>query len=257
MYSKGLGWLLHVLLLTSHWTVLLHIPGSGAFLLNISMTCVTNLHIFAHQVHPFVVMVFPEGSGLSQQDDLPRSTALENGSRNMTKGSRCCLGLQIPKISIRSSVWGTCKSEQQVRSVAAPPRAWQDLKEVMLMIFWLINICLFITNIKTCWLMMICFLKQDCMTVCSLWSQNCIRFSQFASKLMIHILIKFSLCGRTGSFECRCVWFDQIFSAVFHHLHTFLALKYLNIKWSLSYYWLVLFDQVKLERGNSQSGSIN
>ena len=40
-----------------------------------NLTRVTYLNIVADQVHPFMAMVFPDGSGLFQQDNAPCHTA--------------------------------------------------------------------------------------------------------------------------------------------------------------------------------------
>ena len=42
---------------------------------DVSLTRVTYLNIVADQVHPFMAMVFPDGSGLFQQDNAPCHTA--------------------------------------------------------------------------------------------------------------------------------------------------------------------------------------
>ena len=42
---------------------------------DVSLTRVTYLDIAADQVHPFMAMVFPDGSGLFQQDNAPCQTA--------------------------------------------------------------------------------------------------------------------------------------------------------------------------------------
>lgn len=56
------------------------------------------VHIVADQVHPSMAVVFPDGSGLLHQDIVPGHTAkmLKNSFRNMTKSSKCFIGLQIP-----------------------------------------------------------------------------------------------------------------------------------------------------------------
>ena len=42
---------------------------------DVNLTRVTKLNIVADQVHPFMAMVFPDGSGLFQQDNAPSHTA--------------------------------------------------------------------------------------------------------------------------------------------------------------------------------------
>ncbi len=53
-----------------------------------------------------------------------------NGLRNMTKSSRCYLGLQIPKISIWLSIYGMSWTS---KSDPALPHTSQDLKDLLLM----------------------------------------------------------------------------------------------------------------------------
>ena len=57
------------------------------------MTCATYLNIVADQVHPFMVMVFLDGSGLFQQGNASCHTA--HIVRNMTKG--VALALEFPR----------------------------------------------------------------------------------------------------------------------------------------------------------------
>ena len=38
---------------------------------DVNLTCVTYLNIIAEQVHPFRAMVFPDASGLFQEDNAP------------------------------------------------------------------------------------------------------------------------------------------------------------------------------------------
>ena len=55
------------------WETLL--LGNGpAIHVDINLTRVTSLNIAADQVHPFMAMVFPDGSGLFQQDNAPCHT---------------------------------------------------------------------------------------------------------------------------------------------------------------------------------------
>ena len=42
---------------------------------DVNLTRVTHLNILADQVHPFMAMVFPDDSGLFQQDNAPCHTA--------------------------------------------------------------------------------------------------------------------------------------------------------------------------------------
>ena len=46
-----------------------------AIYVGVNLTRVTSLNIVADQVHPFMAMVFPDGSDLFQQDNAPCHTA--------------------------------------------------------------------------------------------------------------------------------------------------------------------------------------
>lgn len=59
---------------------------------DVHLTWTTYLNIIADQVHPFMAMVFLDGSGLFQ-DNAPL---------------RCLFGLQIHQISIQSTICGMC-----------------------------------------------------------------------------------------------------------------------------------------------------
>ncbi|KAF7654794.1 hypothetical protein LDENG_00064660, partial [Lucifuga dentata] len=89
--------------------VLLGNLGSCIYV-DVTLTCTTYLNIVANQVHTFMAMVFPDGSGLFQRDNASATLLkmFRNGLRNMTKSSRCRLGLQIPQISIQPSICGIC-----------------------------------------------------------------------------------------------------------------------------------------------------
>ena len=80
-----------------------------------NLTRVTYLNIVAyHQVHLFMAMAFPDGSGLFSRIMRPATlhTLFGNGLRNMMKCSRCCPGLQILQISIRLSICGMCWNDK-------------------------------------------------------------------------------------------------------------------------------------------------
>lgn len=76
-------------------------PGTHV---RVTLTRTTYLNIVADQLHPAMATVFPDGSGLFHSFIRMMCSASANlcmgGSRNMIKSSRCCLGLQIPQISI-------------------------------------------------------------------------------------------------------------------------------------------------------------
>ena len=42
---------------------------------DVTLTCTANLNIVGAQVHPFMATVFPDGSGLFQQDNAPCHSA--------------------------------------------------------------------------------------------------------------------------------------------------------------------------------------
>ncbi|MCI4377385.1 hypothetical protein PGIGA_G00202980 [Pangasianodon gigas] len=60
--------------------------GPGIYV-SATLTRTTYLNIVADQVHPFMATVFPNGSGLLQQDNVPCHTAklFRNSLRNMTE----------------------------------------------------------------------------------------------------------------------------------------------------------------------------
>ena len=69
---------------TSRWrecdalvNVLLGNPGflKASINVDVNLTRVTYLNIVADQAHPFMAMLFPDGSGLFQQDNAPCHTA--------------------------------------------------------------------------------------------------------------------------------------------------------------------------------------
>ncbi len=76
--------------------------GSGIHV-DVALTCKTYVKIIADHIHPFRVIVFPDGSRLIQHDNAAYYTAkteqngFRNGLRIMMNNSRCYLGLQIPQ----------------------------------------------------------------------------------------------------------------------------------------------------------------
>lgn len=76
---------------------------------NVTLTCTTNLTIVLNHVLSFMEMVVPHGCGLLQQDNAPCYKAkLVLVWFEQHNELRCWLVLQIPEISIQSSIWGMC-----------------------------------------------------------------------------------------------------------------------------------------------------
>ncbi len=83
--------------------------GSGIHVA-FTLTRSTYLQLLQTTCSPFMAALFTDGSGLFQLDNAPCHTAetVKNGLRNMTKSSRCCLGLQFPQMSRLLSIYGMC-----------------------------------------------------------------------------------------------------------------------------------------------------
>ena len=100
------------------------------------MTRVTYLNIVADQVHPFMTMVFPDGSSLFQQDNAPCHTA-HIVREWFEEHDEVFMVLpwppNSPDLNPIEHLWDVL--DQQVRSTAAPPQNLQDLKDLLL-IFW-------------------------------------------------------------------------------------------------------------------------
>ena len=103
---------------------------------DVNLIRVTSLNIVADQVHPFMAMVFSDGSGLFQQDNAPCHTAhivwewFEEHDEVFTV---LPWPPNSPDLNPIEHLWDVL--DRQVRSTAAPPRNLQDLKDLLLM-FW-------------------------------------------------------------------------------------------------------------------------
>ena len=98
---------------------------------DVTLTRTTYLNIVADQVHPFMAMVFPDGSGLFQQDNAPILQKLfRNGLRSMTEFKVLTWPPNSPDLNPIEHLWDVLK--KQVRSMEAPPRNLQDLKDLLL-----------------------------------------------------------------------------------------------------------------------------
>ena len=116
--------------------VLLGNPGSGHSFERQFDTC----HLPKHRCRPGTplqntkAMVFPDGSGLFQQDNAPCRTAhivrewFEEHDEMFTV---LLWPPNFPDINLIEHLWDLL--DRQVRSTAAPPRNFQDLKELLLM----------------------------------------------------------------------------------------------------------------------------
>ena len=107
-----------------------------AIYVDVNLTRVTYLNIVADQVHPFMAMVFPDGSGLFQQDNAPCHTAhlvREWFEEHDEVFMVLPWPTNSPDLNPIEHLWDVL--DRQVRSTAAPPRNLQDLKDLLL-IFW-------------------------------------------------------------------------------------------------------------------------
>ena len=98
------------------WAMLYWETLSPAIHVVVTLTRTNYLSIVADCVHPFMKTVFPDGSGLFQQDNAPchKAKILQDGLRRTKTSLMCRLGLQIPQISIQPSIcqmWWTNKSD--------------------------------------------------------------------------------------------------------------------------------------------------
>ena len=100
---------------------------------DVTLTRTTYLNIVADQVHPFMATVFPDGSGLFQQDNAPCHTAkiVQEWFEEHDKEFKVLTWPpNSPDLNPIEHLWDVL--EQQVRSMEAPPRNLQDLKDLLL-----------------------------------------------------------------------------------------------------------------------------
>ena len=103
---------------------------------DVNLTGVTDLNIIADQVHPFMAMVFLDGSGLLRQDNAPCHTAhiVREWFEELDEVFTVLpWPPNSPDLNPIEHLWDVM--DRQVRSTAAPPRNLQDLKDLLLM-FW-------------------------------------------------------------------------------------------------------------------------
>lgn len=101
--------------------------------LDAALTCNTYVDILADQVHPFMEAVFPDGSGLFQQDNAPCHTAkmvqewLQEHDDMFTV---LAWPRNSPDLNPIERLWEALG--EQVRSAEAPPRTLEDLQDLLL-----------------------------------------------------------------------------------------------------------------------------
>ncbi|KAI4872592.1 hypothetical protein NFI96_002177 [Prochilodus magdalenae] len=100
---------------------------------DVGLTCATYLNVVADQVHPFMVMVFPDGSGIFQQNNEPCHTAHVVQERLEEHGKQFSVlswPPNSPDLNPIEHLWDVL--EQQIQAAASPPRSSQDLKDLLL-----------------------------------------------------------------------------------------------------------------------------
>uniref|UniRef100_A0AAY5KPB9 Tc1-like transposase DDE domain-containing protein n=1 Tax=Esox lucius TaxID=8010 RepID=A0AAY5KPB9_ESOLU len=101
---------------------------------DVNLTDAAYLNIVADQLHPFMAMVFPDGSGLFQQDNSPCHTAhivREWFEEHDEEFKVLPWPPNSPDLNPIEHLWDVL--DQQVRSTPAPPRNLQELKDLLLM----------------------------------------------------------------------------------------------------------------------------
>ncbi len=97
---------------------------------DVTLTRTTYLNIVADQVHPFMTMVFPDGSSVFQQNNAPCHMAeivqkwFEEHDKEFKLLTRTP---NSPDLNPIEHLWDV--PEKQVRSMEAPPHSLQDLKD--------------------------------------------------------------------------------------------------------------------------------
>lgn len=106
------------------------------------LTRTTYINIAAEQIHPSMAVVFPDGNFLFQPDNDTQHKLFRNDLKNMTHSSKRWLGLQIPQISIRSSICGMRWNKPDPRR--PPPSQLPGLKgsAADVLMLWLIGVYL-------------------------------------------------------------------------------------------------------------------
>ena len=114
------------------WAIVCWETLGPAIHVDVNVTRVTYLNIVADQVHPFTAMVFPDGSGLFQQDNAPCHTAhivREWFEEHYEVFMVLYWPSNSPDLNPIEHLWDVL--DQQVRSMEAPPRNLQDLKDLL------------------------------------------------------------------------------------------------------------------------------
>ncbi|MCI4393629.1 hypothetical protein PGIGA_G00159810 [Pangasianodon gigas] len=100
---------------------------------DVTFTCTTFLNIATDQVHPFMATVFPNDSGLFQQDNAPCHTAKivqEWFEEHDKKFKVFTWPPNPPDLNPTEHLWDVL--DKQVRSMEAPSHNIQDLKDLLL-----------------------------------------------------------------------------------------------------------------------------
>ncbi|KAJ8417445.1 hypothetical protein AAFF_G00286720 [Aldrovandia affinis] len=100
---------------------------------DVTLTRTTYLNIVANQVHPFMATVFPDSSGLFQQDNAPCHTAkiVKEWFEGHDKEFKVLTWPpNSPDLNPIDHLWNVL--DKQVQSMEASPHNLQDLKDLML-----------------------------------------------------------------------------------------------------------------------------
>lgn len=100
---------------------------------DVTLTRTTFLSIVADHVHPFMETVFPDGTGLFQQDNAPCHKAKmvqEWFEEHNNEFKVLTWPPNSPDLNPIEHLWDVL--DKQVRSMEAPPRNLQDLKDLLL-----------------------------------------------------------------------------------------------------------------------------
>ena len=100
---------------------------------DVTSTRTTYLSIVADHVHPFMDAIFPDGRGLFQQDNAPchKAKMVQDWfEEHSSEFEVLTWPPDSPDLNPIEHLWDVL--DEQVRSVEAPPRNLQELKELLL-----------------------------------------------------------------------------------------------------------------------------